>query len=370
MLDQSQQIQYLNRASRETFQLQTNGQGEGASLFTVLNTDQATQKKLAEEFHTIGHHALAHPTPSDSPQKGTTAALRDPLRPDSNTDVASTRKEINFNNRTYRYEWFTVKARPGQTPDIGLVLRDMTDESRLQDQLIKEEKLAGLGVLSAGIGHELNNPLVGVIGLGEAIQEEQNPQQIKEYAQNIVQHGRRMASIIRDFTGQATSQLKGQQTQININEQLDHVLNTVRESHEGHALNIQTHYHQPLPLIRVNPYELGQAFVNIITNAVQAMKKKGKLDISTLAQNNEIKVLIRDDGPGISRHHLSKIFDPFFTTKEQGEGAGLGLTIARRIIQKYGGQIQVDSQEGEGTTFEISLPLTNPELPNNKKESL
>ena len=368
MLDQSQQIQYLNRASRETFQLQTNGQGEGASLFSVLNTDQATQKKLAEEFQTIGHHALAQPTPSDPPQTGPTPTLRDPLRPDVNADVGSNRKEINFNNRTYRYEWFTVKARPGQTPDIGLVLRDMTDESRLQDQLIKEEKLAGLGVLSAGIGHELNNPLVGVIGLGEAIQDEQNPQQIKEYAQNIVQHGRRMASIIRDFTGQATSQLKGQQTQININEQLDHVLKTVQEPHEGTALEIHTHY-QPLPLIRANPYELGQAFVNIITNAVQAMNKTGKLDISTLAQEKEIKVLIRDDGPGISRHHLSKIFDPFFTTKEQGEGAGLGLTIARRIIQKYGGHIHVDSQEGEGTTCEISLPLSNQDLPN-KKESL
>ena len=368
MLDQSQQIQYLNRASRETFQLQTNGQGEGASLFTVLNTDQATQKKLAEEFHTIGHHATGQLTSSDSSPIGTTPTLRDPLRPDSTTNVASNRKEINFNNRTYRYEWFTVKARPGQAPDIGLVLRDMTDESRLQDQLIKEEKLAGLGVLSAGIGHELNNPLVGVIGLGEAIQEEHNPQQIKEYAQNIVQHGRRMASIIRDFTGQATSQLKGQQTQININEQLDHVLKTVQEPHEGTSLEIHTHY-QSLPLIRANPYELSQAFVNIITNAVQAMKKKGKLEISTLAQGNEIKVLIRDYGPGISRPHLSKIFDPFFTTKDQGEGAGLGLTIARRIIQKYGGHIHVDSQEGEGTTCEISLPLIHQDSSNIKKES-
>ena len=369
MLDQSQQIQYLNRASRETFQLHTNGQGEGASLFTVLNTDQATQKKLAEEFQNIGHHAVGQLAQSDSPHIGTSPTLRDPLRPDSNADVTSNRKEINFNNRTYRYEWFTVKARPGQAPDIGLVLRDMTDESRLQDQLIKEEKLAGLGVLSAGIGHELNNPLVGVIGLGEAIQEEQNPKQIKEYAQNIVQHGRRMASIIRDFTGQATSQLKGQQTQININEQLDHAIKTVREPHEGTSLEIHTHY-QPLPLIRANPYELGQAFVNVITNAVQAMKKKGKLEISTFAQEKEIKVLIRDDGPGISRHHLSKIFDPFFTTKEQGEGAGLGLTIARRIIQKYGGHIQIDSQEGEGTTCEISWPVINQDLPNIKKESL
>ena len=368
MLDQNQQIQYLNRASKETFHMNNNGQGEGSSLFTVLNTDQATQKKLAKEFQTIGHHAVGEPTPSDSPPIGTTPTLRDPLRPDSNAEVASNRKEINFNNRTYRYEWFTVKARPGQAPDIGLVLRDMTDESRLQDQLIKEEKLAGLGVLSAGIGHELNNPLVGVIGLGEAIQEEQNPDQIKEYAQNIVQHGRRMASIIRDFTGQATSQLKGQLSQVNINEQLDHVLKTVQEPEEGTSLEIHTDY-QPLPMIRANPYELGQAFANIITNAVQAMEKKGKLDIATNVEEKEIKVIIRDSGPGISRPHLSKIFDPFFTTKGQGEGAGLGLTIARRIIQKYGGHVQIDSQDGQGTTCQITFSLIHQDSPNPKKES-
>ena len=368
MLDQNQQIQYLNRASKESFQLNENGQGEGSSLFTVLNADQATQKKLAKEFHAIGSHTDESVTQSDSPQKEDSPTFRDPLHQSSDSDLASDRKEINFNNRTYRYEWFTVKARPGQDPGIGLVLRDMTDESHLQDQLIKEEKLAGLGVLSAGIGHELNNPLVGVIGLGEAIQEEQNSEQIKEYAQNIVQHGRRMASIIRDFTGQATSQLKGQLTQVNINEQLDHALKAFTEPHEGASLEIHTNY-QPLPLIRANPYELGQAFVNIITNAIQAMEKKGKLEIATIAQGQEIKVTIRDNGPGISRLHLSKIFDPFFTTKGQGEGAGLGLTIARRIIQKYGGKVQIDSQEGQGTTCLITFSLITQDSPNHKKES-
>ena len=305
---------------------------------------------------------------SHSAPKGSTETLRDPLHHKSDSDYGSDRKEIQFNNRTYRYEWFTVRARPGHDPGIGLVLRDMTEESRLQDQLIKEEKLAGLGVLSAGIGHELNNPLVGVIGLGEAIQEEQNPVQIKEYAQNIVQHGKRMASIIRDFTGQASSQLKGQLGKVNINEQLEHTLTTMQDPTKDTTLEIQRTY-QPLPLISANPYELNQAFVNIITNAVQAMKGKGKLEISTLAENHEIKVIIQDDGPGISRHRLSKIFDPFFTTKEQGEGAGLGLTIARRIIQKYGGTIQIESQEGRGATCQITFPFPNHHSSHTKEAS-
>lgn len=367
MLDEHQQIQYLNRASKETFHLNHNGQVEGTPLFSILNMDQATQNKLTKEFQSIGMGDGERRDESDTNRSGSAATLRDPLHHRSDTDSATDRREIHFNDRTYRYDWFTVTARPGHAPGIGLVLRDTTEESRLQEQLIQGEKLASLGVLSAGIGHELNNPLVGVIGLGEAIQEEQSPSQIKEYAQNIVQHGRRMASIIKDFTGQAAGQLKGQLTQVNVNEQLDHTLKTVRQSFESSSLEIQTSY-QPLPFIKGNPHELGQALINIITNAVQAMRGKGKLDITTTTQDKDIKITIRDNGPGISRAHLSKIFDPFFTTKQQGEGGGLGLTIARRIIQKHGGQIQIDSQEGQGTTCQITLPLTNYHSSSGKEE--
>ncbi len=106
-----------------------------------------------------------------------------------------------------------------------------------------------------------------------------------------------------------------------------------------------------------NSDELCQAFTNIITNAVQALDENGKLDISTEAKEGNICLTIRDTGSGMSRSHLSKIFDPFFTTKRQGEGSGLGLTIARRVIQKHGGQIHMESEEGVGTTCRITFPL-------------
>ena len=141
-----------------------------------------------------------------------------------------------------------------------------------------------------------------------------------------------MASIIRDFTGQATRQLKGKSTQVNLNEQLDHVLNIVKNAHEGKTLDIQTHY-QTLPLLKGNSEELGQALTNIITNAVQALNAKGQLEISTVAEGENINLTIRDNGPGMSRSHLSKIFDPFFTTKRQGEGSGLG--ISRSPVESF-----------------------------------
>lgn len=368
MLDQNQDVQYLNNASKKAFNLAHNGEGEGNSLFQILQIDQAEQKRLKEEFESLRSLETDSETVGQvSRHRGTSYTMKDPLHHKANSDSSSDRYEIHCDHRTYRYEWFTVRAQLGKEPALGLVLRDMTKESRQQDQLIKEEKLAGLEVLSQGIGHELNNPLVGVIGLGEAIQEEQRPEQIKEYAKNIVQHGRRMASIIRNFTGQATRQLKGGMSQVDLNEQLDRTLQLVKDAHEGNSLEIETNY-QSIPLIKSNADELCQAFVNILTNAVQALNAKGKLEISTMAQGKAIHVTIRDYGSGMSRGHLAKIFDPFFTTKRQGEGAGLGLTIARRIIQKNGGQIQIESEEGEGTTCRITFPLNEYDLPQKKEE--
>ena len=359
ILNENQEVQYLNQASKEAFKPTTNGQVEGQPLFQILHIDEATQKRLGQEFQSIRANSI---TPDqvnlEYISTSSTPTMKDPLHHHAKSDSSADRQEIHCNNGTFRYEWFTVGAQPGYDPGIGIVLRDLTKESRQQDQLIKEEKLAGLEVLTQGIGHELNNPLVGVIGLGEAIQEEQSPDQVKEYARTIVQHGRRMASIIRDFTGQASRQLKGKATQVNLNEQLDHVLNIVKNAHEGKTLDIQTHY-QSLPLLKGNSEELGQALTNIITNAVQALNTKGQLEISTLAEGDNIHLTIRDNGPGMSRSHLSKIFDPFFTTKRQGEGSGLGLTIARRIIQKHGGQIEMESEEGKGTTCRITFPLNH-----------
>ncbi|WP_447968588.1 ATP-binding protein [Nitrospira sp. M1] len=353
MLDQTQHIQYMNRASKEALHLNDNGYVEGESLFHILKTDTPTTKKLETEFQTICATSSEDITQL-SVQPRSHHALRDPLQQQSDWSSTSNGQEFHLHNQTYRYEWFTVKARPGHAPGVGLVFRDMTKESHLQDRLIKEEKLASLGVLSAGIGHELNNPLVGVIGLGEAIQQEDNPNQIKEYAQNIVNHGRRMAAIIKDFTGLATSQLTEHLSQVDVNEQLACAIDLVTQSQDTSSIDIQTNY-QPVPPINAIPQELAQALTHILTNSIQAMEQGGTLTITSSFSENMTHIIIVDTGQGMSRTQLSKIFDPFFTTKQQGKGAGLGLTIARRIIQKYGGQIRINSEEGKGTTCHITF---------------
>ena len=354
MVGMDERVEYLNKAFKEALSLQ-NDEIVGTSFFEILPLDPSTQTRLQEELRLL-YGSQPH-SPIQYEHSSAPATLQDPLIPANWEETGAKRQELRFNQRTYRYRWFGVPAKPGKGPSAGLVLRDTTEESLLQDRVIQGEKLASLGVLSAGIGHELNNPLVGVIGLGEALQEETDPAQIKQYAESIVQHGKRMASIVRDFTGQAGKQFSEAHSPININELLEQSLATVKALFPSCSIDVQTHL-RTLPLIQGKAFELGQAFTNILTNAYQAMKKGGCLTISTSWSENNLEIAITDTGIGIAPNHLPKIFDPFFTTKSQGEGSGLGLTVAYRTIHKLGGEIRMESTPNQGTACLITIPLS------------
>jgi len=236
------------------------------------------------------------------------------------------------------------------------VLRDTTEESRMQDKLVQAEKSGSLGILTAGIGHELNNPLFGIMGLGEALQDDCDPARVKSYAQDIIQHGKRMAAIIRDFTGIAAREISDQRQTVHLEREIDQALAAILVNLDTSQLSIERKYAGDTVVLAL-PDQLKQAFSNIMTNALHAMKNKGTLRLSTTVGERAVVTTIADTGPGIAKHHLSRIFDPFFTTKGQGEGSGLGLTVARRIIRKFGGDIRLESVEGAGTSCLITLPL-------------
>jgi len=357
ILDAHEHVQYLNRASKDTFHLDPDKLGE-ARLFDQLNLEAPARVRLRAELGALATHNGVD-TPEDRSAPAVEAAapgLTDPLKPTLGSHQARERRELYIGPSIYRYEWFRMSGRPGEGARIGLVLRDATDESRLQDQLINAEKLASLGVLSAGIGHELNNPLFGVLGLGEAIQEEASLDQAKTYAKDIVRHGRRMAAIIQSLTGLIGAQAKQATIKIDVNQELTQAVKLAQTAAPEGILRIETDF-KPVPPITATPDDLRQVFLNVLTNAIQAMKGSGTVSVTSQVQDGRITVSIKDSGPGIPRAYLSRVFDPFFTTKPQGEGSGLGLTIARRIVMKYGGQIQIDSDEGRGAVCVITLPL-------------
>ncbi len=351
LIDAHETVRYINQAARESFKVQD--PMSGASLFTILPLDPAVQKQLHAEFQANGDTSLA-----TAGIKRETAP-RDPLAPSADHESAGQRAELHIGSRIYHYQWFRLPTRPGEEDSIGLVLRDTTDESQLQDKLVQAEKTGSLGVLTAGIGHELNNPLFGIIGLGEAIQDEQDLEQIKTCARDIVAHGRRMATIVRDFTGVTNREAFDQHVPVPVEQILDQVLATAQTTVEMKDIVIHKTYAGHTPVL-VFPDQLRQALVNLVTNAAQAMKGTGTLTLTTAASDHTVTATIADSGPGISKQHLSKVFDPFFTTKGQGEGSGLGLTVARRIIRKFGGDLRIESVEGQGTTCVVTLPIGSP----------
>lgn len=342
-------VRYINQAGQASFHVRYDPAAP-APLFDLLPVDPAIQTQLRNEFsrNRLDAGAQSESEPVASP--------RDPLAPADGETRASSRSELRIGARVYHYQWFRLPGKPGEEFRIGLILRDTTDESRLQDQLIQAEKRGSLGVLTAGIGHELNNPLFGIVGLGEAIQEETDMSQVKAHARDIVAQGHRMAGIIRDFTGVTARDPADQQRIVVVEHELEHALATTRTATDMTGILVHKEYAGDTR-VRALPEQLRQAFANLLTNAVQAMRGRGTLRLSTAIAEGNAVIRLSDSGTGIPPQHLSKIFDPFFTTKGQGEGSGLGLTVARRIIRKFGGEIRIDSVEGSGTTCIVTLPV-------------
>ncbi|MCE7978765.1 MAG: hypothetical protein DYH03_16935 [Nitrospira sp. NTP1] len=351
MVDQQGLVQYMNKASREAVQAEN---WSSRPLFDLLPIDEEHRQALRRDLRLVEDGIALTPPVHD--RNLLPKPARDPLNQTLGPMPAASRRELRIGPHLYQYEWFPLESRSGAGKRFGLVLRDTTDESRLQDQLIQAEKSGSLDVLTAGIGHELNNPLFGILGLGEAIQEECDLVRAKGYAQDIVGHGRKMAAIIRDFTGVATRESKSQRIPVDVTAQLEQALAIVQTSHECLGLNVQKHY-VPVSPVTALPDQLRLAFINVLTNAIQAMNGQGNLWLTTEEQDDLITIKIRDNGPGIPKQHLGKVFDPFYTTKGQGEGSGLGLTVAQRLIKKFGGEIRLESPpEGQGTTCVIALP--------------
>lgn len=347
LIDADEVVRYINRAARESFTIQDE---PPTPLSSILSLDADTHNRLRQEFHADRNSSdsQAGANPVESP--------RDPLAPAAESGSHGNRSDLHIGTRVYHYQWFRLPARPGQKTSIGLVLRDTTDESRLQDQLVQAEKTDSLSLLTAGIGHELNNPLFGIVGLGEAIQEEPSLERVKAYARDIVAHGRRMATIIRDFTGVANREVSDQRVPVSLEDELDRALAAIQSTTEMTGVTVTKCYAGNVRVL-VLPDQLRQALVNVITNAVQAMRGSGTLTLSTAQSDHTGAATIADSGPGISKQHLPKIFDPFFTTKGQGEGSGLGLTVSRRIIRKFGGDVRIESLDGRGTTCTVTLPI-------------
>ncbi|RKZ27814.1 hypothetical protein DRQ29_02920 [bacterium] len=249
-----------------------------------------------------------------------------------------------------------VKNFAGEIESYLLMALDITETKNLQYYLIRAEKLAGIGILASGIAHELNNPLYGILGLAEAIVEEDDVDLIHEYAHDIVEYSREAADIVKDLAGYSYSSQMETASTINPNLTIKNALKMIKRLGKLNNIEVNEKYGE-LTEINASASELQQVFVNLITNAVDSMPDGGKLSIETSQVGDFAEIRISDTGAGIPEEYKEHIFEPFFTTKPVGEGTGLGLYITYRIVNKYKGTIDFKSSEGKGTTFIVRFPI-------------
>ena len=352
MVNAKEEVQYMNQASKNIFAMH-NGLPQPLPLFSLFNLDESATERLHQDIQQLGKLADNPQLLPESPPL--TESLKDSLSQHLRWS-SSQEKVLEVNNRCYRYEWFTVKTQAKEQPWIGMMMQDETEDHRVQHQLAHHEKITSLEILCSGIGHELNNPLTAVIGLGDVIQEEQDLTQVKQFAKDMTQHGRRMAHIIQKVTGDIRGQAERQIVPVNLNEELTQAWNWVLNTANASHVDLHTDLH-PIPNVLGQPEEIRQAFIHVMNNAVQAMKGKGQLSLATHLLNGQAVVSIQDSGPGISKKDRSNIFDPFFTTKPQGEGTGLGLNIVRRILSRHGGQVDIGNTEPHGVRCTLTFPV-------------
>ena len=281
-------------------------------------------------------------------------------------------------------------------------LREATEKLRqTQNQLVRSEKLAGIGQLAAGVAHEINNPTGFVLSNLNTMREyvaefftytellekivtatpqgvQQQAQRIRNEVRSIIDNDdysylknelpkiieesldglQRIKAIVSSLLTFASSGEEGK-CMVDVNTEIESALLLIEDeiSKRGHAVSKLG----SLPEIYGNPQQLEQMFVNFLLNATQSIKAGGTITVKTDVEGNYVSIEITDDGIGIPKDVVQNIFNPFFTTREVGKGVGLGLSIAYRIIENHNGNIDVQSEPGFGTTFTIRLPLDSPD---------
>jgi two-component system NtrC family sensor kinase len=239
-----------------------------------------------------------------------------------------------------------------------------------QAQLVQSEKLSALGQLVAGVAHEINNPLTGIIGFSELLTEEHaasDPAVVTQYVSRIREQAERVRRIVQNLLSFAREHEPHREL-ASVNDLLQRVLEMRLYPLRTGNIEVQTDLDPDLPITLVDPYQIQQVFLNLIMNAEQAMRDAhggGRLVIRTrLVGGDVVRVEVEDDGPGVPESQLTRVFDPFFTTKEVGEGTGLGLSVCFGIVQEHEGRIWAESPvydeaggRGPGARFVVEFPL-------------
>ena len=249
------------------------------------------------------------------------------------------------------------------------IYNDLKDKIKVERQLkltqkhlAKSEKMASLGQLAAGVAHEINNPLTGVLFYASLLLERSDlDDDAKQDLNYIIEDANRCKNIVKSLLVYSRSTDSNKRI-VQINEIVDQSLKLIRDQKKFRNIQIRRYLSQEMMLINADTSKLNQVIINLVINAADAMKGSGRITLHSYKDKPHKKIFleVKDTGEGIPRENLSKIFDPFFTTKEVGKSTGLGLSIVYGIIEEHGGRISVKETGAKGTTFILEFPLYQP----------
>jgi len=253
------------------------------------------------------------------------------------------------------------------TTGIFYDLRDkIAGEKKLRDAIIqinRSEKMASLGQLAAGVAHEINNPLTGILLYANlALERLDKADPLRKYLKSVINDTDRCKDIVKDLLAYSRQTSPTKET-FHVNSLVEQSLALIRDQKRFLNINLVEKMSDEMMLIRADKNQLTQVIINLVMNAIDAMERKGTLTFLTYRSKNDKKVYIEvsDTGCGIPEENLSKVFDPFFTTKGPEKGTGLGLSTSYGIVKGNGGRITIKETGPKGTTFLIELPLYTPD---------
>lgn len=250
-----------------------------------------------------------------------------------------------------------LQSKTGEFEGTLIAIEDVTERIRLEEQLQQSDKLSSIGLLAAGVAHEVNTPLTGISSYSQMLMQ-QTPENDPRHQllEKIYRQTSRASSIVNNLLNFSRVS-DARFAPVDLNRVIDDTIQLLEAQLRNTNIEVVRRYDDQLPMAPGNAPKLQQVFMNLILNARDAMPEGGQLEIATTADDESIRIRFSDNGIGISAENLSRIYDPFFTTKQIGKGTGLGLAVSYGIIQDHGGHIVVESNPGQGTVFLINLPL-------------
>lgn len=272
-------------------------------------------------------------------------------------------KTTNGIERVFQHRVFPLNHTIEGEGEFLVVIEDITEQKEMEEKIIQTDKLSALGLMASSFAHEVNNPLTTINVYAEDLNDRLkmkddslDEEEFNDYLEKIVENTKRCKRITSNLLN-FSRKSNWSMASIDIGGTVQNSISLVEHTLKGKGIQVQLKVDSPLPAITGDSLQLMQVLVNLINNAVDAMENGGILEINASKSQNGISIMVKDTGSGIPKEIMNKILDPFYTTKPVGKGTGLGLSVCYGIVQQFGGNLEIESQLGIGTSVTIHFPI-------------